>query len=82
MCRTRLLEASWAAVYRGNCQKWFTMRFTGADGDINIATDHPEFDAWEWVRPERLPELIVPFMCRLYLDLLADFRTLWSGLDE
>jgi putative (di)nucleoside polyphosphate hydrolase len=65
--------------YRGNCQKWFAMRFTGADGDINLATEHSEFDAWEWVSPEQLPELIVPFMRRLYLDVLAEFRTLWSG---
>jgi putative (di)nucleoside polyphosphate hydrolase len=65
--------------YRGNCQKWFAMRFTGTDDDINLGTEHPEFDAWEWVSPEQLPELIVPFMRRLYLDLLAEFRTLWSG---
>jgi putative (di)nucleoside polyphosphate hydrolase len=38
--------------YRGNCQKWFAMRFTGTDADINLATEHPEFDAWGWVSPE------------------------------
>jgi putative (di)nucleoside polyphosphate hydrolase len=65
--------------YRGNRQKWFAMRFTGTDADINLATEHPEFDAWEWVSPEQLPELIVPFMRRLYLDVLAEFRTLLSG---
>ena len=68
--------------YRGNRQKWFAMRFTGTDGDINLVTEHPEFDAWKWVSPAQLPELIVPFMRRLYLDLLAEFRTLWSGPDE
>ena len=35
------------------------MRFTGRDSDINLATEHPEFDAWQWVAPGRLPELIV-----------------------
>jgi putative (di)nucleoside polyphosphate hydrolase len=65
--------------YRGNRQKWFAMRFTGTDADINLATARPEFDGWQWVRPERLPELVVPFMRRLYLDVLAEFRTLWSG---
>jgi len=64
--------------YRGNRQKWFAMRFTGADSDINIATDHPEFDAWKWLRPEQLPELIVPFMQQLYLDVLVEFHALWS----
>jgi len=65
--------------YRGNRQKWFAMRFTGTDADINLATEHPEFDAWEWVRADQLPTLIVPIMRRLYLDVLAEFRTLWSG---
>jgi putative (di)nucleoside polyphosphate hydrolase len=68
--------------YRGNRQKWFAMRFTGMDADINLATKHPEFDAWEWVSPEQLPKLVAPFMRRLYVDLLAEFRTLWSGHDE
>ena len=64
--------------YRGNRQKWFAMRFTGADTDINLATEHPEFDVWKWVRPEQLPALIVPFMQRLYLDVVAEFRAQWS----
>ena len=63
--------------YRGNRQKWFAMWFTGADADINLATEHPEFHAWEWVRPERLPDLVVPFMRGLYLDVLAEFREFW-----
>ena len=64
--------------YRGNRQKWFAMRFTGTDADINLATEHPEFDAWEWVKPDRLPDLIVPFMRQLYVDLLAEFHEHWS----
>ena len=63
--------------YRGNRQKWFAMRFTGSDADVNFATEHPEFDAWKWVKPEQLPELVVPFMRRLYLDILAEFREFW-----
>ena len=65
--------------YRGNRQKWFAMRFTGADKDININTDHPEFDAWKWVRSDHLPELVVPFMKQLYRDVLADFNNLFSA---
>ena len=68
-----------AGQYRGNRQKCFAVRFIGTDADINLATEHPEFDAWKWVSPERLPELVVPFMRSLYLDVVAEFRTLWSG---
>src|SRR5205085_4186680 len=56
-----------------------TTGLTGADSGINIATDHPEFDSWKWLRPERLPELIVPFMKQLYLDVLVEFDALWSA---
>ena len=62
--------------YRGNRQKWFAMRFTGSDGEINLATEHPEFDAWKRVKPEQLPELVVPFMRGLYLDILVEFLEL------
>jgi putative (di)nucleoside polyphosphate hydrolase len=61
--------------YRGNRQKWFAMRFAGTDADINLATEQAEFDAWQWVSPMQLPQLVVPLMRRLYLDVLAEFRT-------
>jgi putative (di)nucleoside polyphosphate hydrolase len=66
----------WGGRYRGQRQKWFAMRFRGEDRDIDVATEEPEFDAWQWVAPELLPELIVPFKRRLYLDILAEFRDL------
>jgi len=69
----------WGGRYRGQRQKWFAMRFTGDDADIDpAATEHPEFDAWDWVIPERLPELIVPFKRQLYLDVVAEFRAYCS----
>jgi putative (di)nucleoside polyphosphate hydrolase len=69
----------WGGRYRGQRQKWFAMRFTGEDTDIDpAATEHPEFDAWEWVLPELLPDLIVPFKRLLYLDVLAELREHWS----
>jgi putative (di)nucleoside polyphosphate hydrolase len=46
----RVVGGMMGGRYRGNRQKWFAMRFTGADADINLATERPEFDAWEWVR--------------------------------
>lgn len=60
--------------YCGQKQKWFAMRFTGEDSDIDLAIAHPEFDRWQWVAPDRLPELIVPFKRQLYFDILTEFR--------
>ena len=45
----------WGGRYRGQEQKWFAMRFTGGDADFDLATPHPEFDAWRWVAPAELP---------------------------
>jgi len=69
-----LAGGMWGGRYRGQQQKWFVMRFTGSDDDINLATEHPEFDAWQWVASEQLPNLIVPFKRQLYIDILAEFR--------
>ena len=70
----------WGGRYRGQRQKWFAMRFTGEDCDIDPAAgDHPEFDAWEWAAPERLPELIVPFKRGIYLAVLAEFGAYCGG---
>src|SRR5436190_22648516 len=67
----------WGGRYRGQRQKWFAMRFTGEDSDIDpAAVEHPEFDAWQWVAPARLPQLIVPFKRALYEDVLAEFKEL------
>ena len=63
----------WLRRYRGQTQKWFAMRFTGEDRDIDVATAHAEFGAWKWVPPTELPRLIVPFKRQLYLDVLAEF---------
>jgi putative (di)nucleoside polyphosphate hydrolase len=64
----------WGGRYCGQKQKWFVMRFTGSNRDIDVATAHPEFDAWRWVQPQQLPALIVSFKRQLYLDILAEFR--------
>ena len=69
-----LSRGVWGGRYRGQQQKWFAMRFTGNDSDIDLATEHPEFDAWKWISPERLPDVIVPFKRQLYIDILGEFR--------
>jgi putative (di)nucleoside polyphosphate hydrolase len=71
-----LLGKIWKGKYRGQRQWWFLMRFKGKDSDINIETDHPEFSRWQWVSPERLPQLIVPFKKRLYESLVTEFGDL------
>jgi putative (di)nucleoside polyphosphate hydrolase len=60
--------------YRGQRQRWFALRFTGDDADINLqAEEHPEFDAWRWARLEELPDLAVPFKRAIYETLVVSF---------
>ncbi len=68
-----LVPVIWGGRYRGQKQKWFVLRFLGRDCDINIATDEPEFSEWRWVKPETLPDMIVPFKRELYAELVRDF---------
>jgi putative (di)nucleoside polyphosphate hydrolase len=67
----------WGGKYRGQEQHWFLARFKGKDSDINIeAHDPPEFCEWEWVEPEALPDLIVPFKRDVYRAVVKEFAAL------
>jgi len=77
-----LIGKVWGGRYRGQRQKWFVFRFTGADDEIDIATEHPEFNGWKWIAIDDLPATIVPFKRRLYERLVADFRHLARPADE
>ncbi len=68
-----LIGKLWRGKYRGQAQKWYVMRFLGEDGEIDIATEHPEFREWKWVPFEQVPELIVPFKRDLYARLVESF---------
>tara|TARA_R110002111_G_scaffold221009_1_gene283324 strand:- start:112 stop:594 length:483 start_codon:yes stop_codon:yes gene_type:complete len=63
----------WGGEYLGQRQKWFLMRYLGADSDINLETIHPEFSAWKWVAPSELISLAVPFKVEIYQALVEDF---------
>jgi putative (di)nucleoside polyphosphate hydrolase len=69
-----LIGKLWKGRYRGQEQYWFLARFTGEDSDINIATEHPEFNAWQWLSPDRLVDMIVPFKREIYRSVVEEFR--------
>ncbi|MCW2283223.1 putative (di)nucleoside polyphosphate hydrolase [Rhodoblastus acidophilus] len=78
---TEIGKKSWRGRFRGQTQRWFALRFTGEDTEINIdAPDNgrhkAEFDAWRWERMDRLPELIVPFKREVYVQVCAHFAHL------
>jgi len=69
-----LLGKIWKGKYRGQKQKWFILKFTGADDEINLKTGSPEFIEWKWVNPESLPKIIVNFKKKLYEKLLLKIK--------
>lgn len=71
-----LADRIWKGRYRGQRQKWFALRFTGGDEDVNLDTDHPEFRDWRWVAYDELADLIVPFKRDAYRRLIEEFRHL------
>jgi putative (di)nucleoside polyphosphate hydrolase len=72
-----LMGKMWGGKFRGQRQKWLLMRFSGEDTDIDLnAHEHAEFEAWRWVEPEQVPELIVPFKKRVYRQVVEEFRDL------
>ncbi len=70
-------KASWGGRYRGQTQKWFALRFTGRDADIDVLNPpgghKPEFAAWRWEKLSATPELIVPFKRPVYEDVVKLF---------
>ncbi len=72
-----LADQLWGGQFRGQAQKWVALRFTGQDGDINIATEEPEFCEWCWMDPGRLPQLAVPFKRPVYDSVLTEFSPLF-----
>ncbi|MEY3553463.1 MAG: pyrophosphohydrolase [Pseudomonadota bacterium] len=72
-----IAREAWKGRYCGQTQKWFALRFTGSDSEIDIehpAGGHkPEFDAWQWVPMADLPDLIIPFKRPVYERVTKEF---------
>ena len=73
---THLIGVAFKGKYKGQRQKWFALRFTGQDGDIDLTAHEPEFSAFQWVSLDALPDLIVPFKRQTYKQVIAAFRLL------
>ena len=69
-----LIGKIWGGKYRGQKQKWFIVRFTGEESEININTKHPEFMEWKWIDMNLLPDLIVNFKRHVYKDVLVELK--------
>ena len=73
-----IVGQAWGGKYRGQKQKWYALRFTGDDSEIDIVTPagghEPEFIDWRWAAMDELPGLVVPFKRQTYERVVSDFR--------
>ena len=79
-----IIGEAWGGKYKGQKQKWYALRFTGDDREINITMPGgghhaPEFIDWRWASMRDLPDLVVPFKRDIYERVVAEFSKLAMG---
>ncbi|KAB2606273.1 nudix hydrolase 26 [Pyrus ussuriensis x Pyrus communis] len=70
------LRHQWGSDWKGQAQKWFLLKFTGKDDEINLLGDgseKPEFGEWSWMSPEQVVDHAVDFKKPVYKEVLASF---------
>ena len=71
---------AWKGRYRGQRQKWFAVRFTGKDSEINVEKPggghKAEFVSWRWEPMKNLTGLIIPFKRPVYERVVKEFSAL------
>lgn len=67
----------WGGRWRGQRKKVAGDAVSRHRRDIDLGPDHPEFDAWRWVRVDDLLKLAVSFKRQLYLEVIGEFSTVF-----
>ena len=79
-----IVGLAWKGKYRGQRQKWFALRFTGEESEIDVAnpagTHEPEFAAWRWEPMQNIPNLVVPFKRAVYERVVGEFSHLAEAI--
>jgi len=73
-----LVGKAWGGRFRGQTQKWFAVRFTGDDSEIDISREpehEAEFDDWRWAPVSALAEMVVPFKRDVYAQVVLAFAS-------
>jgi putative (di)nucleoside polyphosphate hydrolase len=78
-----LRHRAWGGRFAGQAQRWFLMRFTGGDLDIDIAASKPaEFAAWRWMPLDDLVRGVVAFKHPVYVRVAAEFGPAIRGASD
>ena len=71
-----LLGKIWKGKYRGQKQKWFIVKFTGTENEINIKTKNAEFKEWKWININQLTKVVVKFKLEVYKSIVNELKIL------
>ena len=69
-----LLGIIWKGKFKGQKQKWFLMKFTGDEKEIDIKTKNPEFLDWKWIELDQITQVVVDFKLHVYKELQKKIR--------
>jgi putative (di)nucleoside polyphosphate hydrolase len=73
-----IVGQAWGGKYRGQKQKWFALRFTGDEREINVTAPagghEPEFIDWRWIAMRELPDVVVQFKRHTYERVVREFE--------
>ncbi|KAL3645309.1 Nudix hydrolase 26, chloroplastic [Castilleja foliolosa] len=72
------LNRQWGSDWKGQAQKWFLLKFTGKDEEVNLlgdGTEKPEFGQWSWMSPQELVDHAVDFKKPVYSEVLKVFSS-------
>ena len=69
-----LIGKALGGKFKGQKQKWFIVKFTGEDAEININTKHPEFLDWQWLDFRKITETVVDFKLHVYQQIQKEIE--------
>ncbi|KAG9459196.1 hypothetical protein H6P81_003704 [Aristolochia fimbriata] len=66
----------WGGIWNGQAQKWFLMKFTNDDTEINLSSAgvESEFSEWKWTSPEEVIEQAVDYKRPAYEEVIKTFK--------
>lgn len=70
------IDRLWGGDWKGQAQKWFLLKFTGDEKEINLAgdgTEAAEFSEWTWMPPQQVIEQAVDFKRPVYEQVFRFF---------
>ncbi|XP_008443595.3 nudix hydrolase 26, chloroplastic-like, partial [Cucumis melo] len=73
----------WGARYKGQTHKWFLLKFTGKDEEINLlgdGTERQEFGEWSWMSIEQLLNQAKKSRKPVYEQVMKEFGNFILGI--